>query len=1192
MAPSWETRTTCLKRYLDEARIMHLWDTEGEQDPIWDFQNAVLIGEHVVDLVCQYLGYQAYLSCATEVSTVVVPPSIFHAVISIHDPGDVHQIVWTPHHPPSRIVLPVVDLAQTHCYLWYGDIEQKAGKTSITLRYLDSLGSPTPIHWRQRFDAVLKVVKYLFPGVDGPIQGEFRDLLGYRQSPGSVDCGIFVCQAVSAIVFDSQDALLDLLPVPVVRQGINRILVECKHGALEYLAAGRYSAKVTLLHKAIWPGHVALQGTSFTEDATTTAAMDSSFSLRRINSTAGTAELWSCPKEKQIRRLSSVPPSHLSNDKEETCSETNGLGAFPISRRATSALSGFSFVYGRSSAQRFPSTPEYHYESLFDDLNAQQSSWPQGKIANGGGRDPSLLLQAALLVDPTRRSRAQSGVSIVTCGGQGPVDDSESSDSINEYIAAIRDIKDPDPCAKVWAFLTGQVAGEQLVLDWLKDTVHPNEDWMDIAHDIDSLSLTVDEPEFSMPVAINAYPPRASTVTSDNGLRIWLDGRKRPLSHFLNFTCFTLGSNNQFRVNVFFPNYVVPRLDNSRYRTFMEAKDYEQWYDRVFICALERVSRKAPPNLRLAILQATTELPPTYASAQAHAHMADGSRNFAGYKITHELLNLITPEMRKIVNTTDDLAKFRGYFFHIWGTNLKTVGQSIQGRSSDNPLLHIFRTYPIVPWQKQNPQDIFVDFAVEVYIDPDRLPADLPYVTLLWNSPVMAQLMGSTYLSTQHDAYMHSHVIGGLRAFTTGLDGHSIVKFQCYHKDMKQTYIHGDNSLGTGFSPQDALGSTKRYFTQVLKLSNAWSYRSSFGSRAEWRANAWAAYQMLQRDPSEWLTRFLEAGAIVVHPTVSVYNLKTYALMLLRKSISLQQQLSLKERSLEEVQLLALVTTYLIKGLVKRPDDMSSSRTMANRLQLIQRAVRYGFPTLQPHMLSDCVTRITGQVEKEEWSILNFLRCKKPGGARLKTSFSSKPAAMQLPSLSSGPRNLPHVLPTRPSMTLSVSDVIGSQLNNADMEWSRRFINERLSTWLWGRFPEHHLRANIDRSTCFNGPWRLSGWRKVAAEDIRLGFRKKARKDFQEIVEELFPMDWIRTGPEGQWRTYQECILDRVRHKIVRRGAPDTQRFALQLREALQHHLHTWEYLPATQKQKVWVLQNPEAPWTYMLHKNPHVVHD
>ncbi|KAG9124143.1 hypothetical protein FRC07_012664 [Ceratobasidium sp. 392] len=1151
----------------NESQMLLLWDTQGEHNPLWDFQTAEMIGEHVVDLVSQYLGYQAFLSCATGVSTVVVPPSIFHAVL-IHNPGDeVHKMLWTPHNPPSRILLPVVDLARLHCYLWYGDIERASGRSSITLNYLDSLGAPKQKDWHTRFDAVHKVIKYLFPGIDGTIKGEINRLPGYRQDTGSLDCGIFMCQAMSAIVFGAREALSNLLPVYEVRTRIKHILAECRNGALEYLAEGRYSTQITILHRVVLPDPPPLRSAASKENTGVTYTIgttDSDFSLRDKEATARIRRPHCYSRSEQSLGHSSVPPRRPLIHEEKTYVESSGAEILSNSRRATSALSGFSFVYGRSTTRRFPSIPEYSYEAFFDDLTAPESLWPSGRIANGGGRDHQLLLQAALLSEPIRRSRAQSGISVVDSHLVKP----DSGSSIGEYIATIRDIENRDPRAKVWAFLTGQVAGKQLALNWLKDSVHPDEEWMDIALDIDSLSLTVDEPEFSMPVAVNAYPARASTLSSDNGLRIWVDGQKRPLSHFLNFTCFTLGSNNQFRVNIFYPSYIVPRLNNQRYRTFMEAADYEQWYDKVFMYALELVSRKVPPNLRLACIQAAVELPPTYASAQARAHLTDGGRNFAGYKITHEVLNMIIPEMRRIVNTTQELAKFRDYFFHIWGTNLKTVGQRVDGRAGDNPLLHIFRTYPIVPWEKQNPQDIFVDVAVEIFINSDRLPADLGYVTMIWNSKAIAELMGSTYLSHQHDAYMHSQIVGGLRAFTTGLDTHSIVKFQCYQKDMKQTYIHGDNSLGTGFSPQDALGSTKRYFTQMTKLNAAWSYQSSFGIRAEWRSNAWAANQMLQMDPYRWLTRFLEVQAIVVHTTLSVFNLKSYALMLYRKSISLQQQLTLRERSREEVQLLVLVTTYLIKGLVKRPDDMSSSRTMADRLNLIQRAVRYGFPTLQPHMLSDCVTRLTGQVEKEEWSILNFLRCKQPGGARLKTSFSSKPALTILPSPPAGVTGSQLQGPSPLSAVLTGPNPDSKELSDDDMEWSRCFVNERLSTWLWARFPEHHLRMHAKQPICFKGPWRIAGWHRTVSEDVQPGFRIRTRKNFQAVADELLPLDWISNSSEGQWRTYQDSVLNHIRNRIVRRGAPSPQRFATQLRDALQLHLHDWDYLPATQKHK------------------------
>ncbi|KAG8717728.1 hypothetical protein FRC08_006826 [Ceratobasidium sp. 394] len=1175
-----------LKCYLDRTRSLYLWDTQGEHNPIWDFKRAPMIGEHVVNLVCQYLSYHANLSRTTSNMTVAVPPSIHHA-ICVHDPGvEVREQVWTQELPPARIVLPVVDLANLHCYVWYGDTELEDGKYSITLNYLDSLGSPKQNVWYNRFNQVHKVVMFLFPGLNGLIKGAYHEIPGYRQRPGSLDCGIFVCQAISALVLGGTQPLYHLLPVDMVRQRIDTILHLCRQGALEDLSRGICPSPVVHLHRVV----VQPEPPPWTLSPTRgqSAAKHTPHPLGVSSQLgAGPAPISTRTSERGAKRslsFDAIAASLLAEDTKEPLPSSIPQSQ-SHSRRESSARSGFSFVYGRRSEQRFPSTLEYQFDPFFDDLENQTSSWPKGRITNGLGRDHEALLRAALLSNPTHARLNPPGISVVNRGVLRGKTGNESSLNLQEYINTMRDL--PDAQAKVRAFLTGQVRGEQLSLNWLKDTLDLDEDYVEAATDVDSLSLTVDDPEFSMPVAINAYPSRASTLSTDNGLRVLVDNKEHPLSHFLNFTCFTLGSNNQFRVNVFFPRYVVPRMNNRRYRTFMDADDYQLWYDRVVLHALELAFRKAPSNLRLAFLQAQQELPASYLAATTKVHGSDGSRNFAGYKVTHEVLNLMIPEMRRIVDTTLELAKFRDYFFHIWGINLKTVGQQIPGRAGGSPLRHIFRTYPIVPWERQNPQDVFVDFAVEVFIHSDKLPAQVSYATMMWNQDVMARLMGSTYQTPQYDAYLHSTVVGGLRARTRTRASQSVVKYQCYQKDKEQTYVHADNSIGTGFTPLDALGFTKRYALQIQKLRQAWSHKGSFGVRAEWRCSAWAAHALSKRDPSEWLQRFIEAEAIVMHPTQRVFNLKSYALKIFWNVLYRQQRLTARQKNYESVQLLTVVVTYLIKGLVKRPDDMSSSRSMASRLQLIQRARDHGFPTVQPHMLSECLTRLEGQVEVDEWPILNFLNRKQPGGARLKSSVAGPGKQGQKPpgsSLHAEDPGTPEVQNDKggpePSIGLAMN-----QLGEGDRDWARGLINVRLSMWLWERFPEQYLRTTSDASL-LHGPWRLSGWNVIVAEDLEQGFRRRAGKGFQDIVEQLLPVGWMAYSQKGQWRTYQEAILDRIRGRIVRHSGPGAEEYANLLREALLQQLRAWEYLPATQQHRIWVLETSGIRPRFMLHRN------
>jgi hypothetical protein len=297
----------------------------------------------------------------------------------------------------------------------------------------------------------------------------------------------------------------------------------------------------------------------------------------------------------------------------------------------------------------------------------------------------------------------------------------------------------------------------------------------------------------------------------------------------------------------------------------MTSVEYATWYDSVFRVALKMVSSRLPRNLRAAYIQADQELPASYQSAEAQAvGSTKGGRVFTGNKMTPELLNHLLPMMREIVDRKPSLSKFRGFFFHIYGINLKTVGQGLDGREGGNMLRHIFNTYPVVDWDKQNPQDIVVDFGVEITVDPNHLPGDIDEVTLLWNYPVVSSIVSKTWQSPRMDSYMHSDVIAGLRCQSyapcqrTGL-----IKFQCYHKDSKQTYVHGDRSIGTGFSPENAASGSQVFYNEMRRLGQVWSRLGTYGVRAEWRCTAWPIAILQQQDPQGWVRAFFGGGAIV-----------------------------------------------------------------------------------------------------------------------------------------------------------------------------------------------------------------------------------------------------------------------------------------------------------------------------------------
>lgn len=317
------------------------------------------------------------------------------------------------------------------------------------------------------------------------------------------------------------------------------------------------------------------------------------------------------------------------------------------------------------------------------------------------------------------------------------------------------------------------------------------------------------------------------------------------------------------KINVFFPNYKVPRAANNQYVNMMSLKDYRIWFEDVVLPAIEEAYYHCPENLVQLLAQVKRDLPSDFEDATRRSKEPNGGRNFTGYKISHEALNIVLIYMRRIVNQTPHLAHLRGYFFHIYAKNLKSIGQVMPGEAGNDVLIRMFRTFPVVHWERQNPQDIVIDVGLEINVVEENLPDGIRELTLLWNQDKLRNLLKGQWQKPLVDAYCHSQVVAGLRSFPRQNRGHSVLKFQAYHKDMTVTRIHADNSTGTGFSPMDALWNAGRYTKQMKELSTAWSKYKSFGVRLEWRLAIWGADKLLQQNPDRWLRTLLDAETIV-----------------------------------------------------------------------------------------------------------------------------------------------------------------------------------------------------------------------------------------------------------------------------------------------------------------------------------------
>ncbi|CUA76611.1 Cell wall alpha-1,3-glucan synthase ags1 [Rhizoctonia solani] len=732
------------------------------------------------------------------------------------------------------------------------------------------------------------------------------------------------------------------------------------------------------------------------------------------------------------------------------------------------------------------------------------------------------------------------------------------------------------------ALLTGLKSdGSPLIMNWLKDSLVLQREWLVPAIDIDSVSYTGRSPKFLKLVNITPWPDRARTLTTNNKLSIHHDGAIRPLSHssVQNFCMAVLGNNGQFRLNVFLPKLDVERAANKRPKTYVTKPVMALWYDEVFLGALKSLSKTLPDNLIPAYLQIMQELPDCYETAEKHSIGAGQQGKVSkGYPIIPELLNLVIPVMRDMVHSQDRFLHLRGFFFHLFGMNLKTSAQSLSGQAGNNLVKHTLDVHSYIDFNSVNPADLVFDFGVEIMVDHSKLPDELQHITLLWNRPVATPLIMPNWRKPTVDAYCSSSVIGGWRGqssqtpFNSGLFGG-----QAYLKDKNQTRVHQDRSLGAQFTPGDAIENGNRFKTDMKHLKDVWAVIWSYGVRFEYRAIAWVA-MLLQQVPHErWLDTLFHGNALVAHPSALVARTKETFRSIYVDIIEVVQALPPAVRSQSDTRTLVVAVSYMIKALVKRPDDQSSSRKVVAALNMGTRAAHYGFPSVHPECLSADLTRIDlDKVPQEALVILDYFYRKGPAGARVKTSKVKNP----LP-----PRQ-------QPTANDSDSDLSAMQIapvdnwTKEDQEWVKHFINHRFALHLWTIFPGR--RTQVSHSL-LEQPFTNNTWGQIVKPGIQKNPLVRGVNTFTAKVQEFFPHNWLTTRQHSVWQTYQTAVLKVLQDRAKTRAQGDVQGYNTKMREAIVQELEHWHFLPCSQNKLIWSYDGTGANRVYRVVANPNV---
>ncbi|KAG8792616.1 hypothetical protein FRC12_005466 [Ceratobasidium sp. 428] len=767
--------------------------------------------------------------------------------------------------------------------------------------------------------------------------------------------------------------------------------------------------------------------------------------------------------------------------------------------------------------------------------------------------------------------------------------------SLDDYRDTVWSLGGPQSPDAQKFLITGKHEGRRITLDWLKETVPLQKEWMIASTDVDSLSLTTQEaPTFLEAGCYYPYPSRALSLLNRNNLKVNIKGKavemhtckykrhmdgpfqlsgSRPFLAGPNFCLAAFGPNNQFRFNVFFPG-CKEMVNDRMWRNIPTEVEMTDWYHVVL--AAMRFAKHSLPDEYLHAAQKTIEaMPPSYEAAKRLCHQRGGQRSFVGHRIEPVVLNRTFELVRRIIDGTPRYQRYRGYFFHLCGINLKLATQTIHGREAENPLNYAFQTNRFVDWCQQNPHNIVVDVGLAINVDNRFAPEEIHRSTLLFRYDPLRELLRPAYNQPQRDQYCHSFVVSGLRADPSSKvrKGAGVMKVQAYHKDMVLTYRHRDKSTGANFTTNQALGLHDRakFESEIVAFQEAMEEAGSYGVRLEWRLGPWAANRAMLANPRDMVDRLFDSGALVCLPTETVASHK----ILLSKGwagiLYRQRDLNKRLRQSPEVALLACIVTYWLKGLVKRPDEMSSTRQMAQDLYLVNHAKNYGVPSMPSRCLDDTGLKVSYELDAASFSILNQVNVNYPGRNRIKGSKALRVIPVPDPVLTPPPTPGP-AQPHRPSDAL---------WNEESEDFLDRLLNRSLPRALWNEFPAQHLAKTSLAAEIRKRPFRRAHWKDVAEPFTRLG---TVKANFNKVLDKLFPVNWASKA--RAYEGYDQDFLQRIRQHIDTRPAQYRARYSEILREKIWVQMRRdWEYLPAVQAHRFWSYDVEESVRVYRIAK-------
>lgn len=296
------------------------------------------------------------------------------------------------------------------------------------------------------------------------------------------------------------------------------------------------------------------------------------------------------------------------------------------------------------------------------------------------------------------------------------------------------------------------------------------------------------------------------SIKKDRLFRYNINGIQTPLNGIPNYCLLKFGQNNQYSVNIFFPN--LPAINETKRYQVDTTLTIPLFVDNVLLRALDEIADDTQINYQYN-LHASFQVGYSLTTARGLLSL--------GHFFSALWLSEAIPRMRGIIqdNVEDlDYSRFEGFFFYTYAFGQKIMLQNIPDGDTEAFQDYLINGIPELNLTNVLSENIMYDLA---------FVGGLPRQVGFWkvnrrDFPLYNQFFSDDLRQTnyRYDPFALNANLGGCMYNPKrhlGAAPNNIVKFQCYHTLKSAFYIPGRTTsrrTAFDFTPMEAFNNLTR----------------------------------------------------------------------------------------------------------------------------------------------------------------------------------------------------------------------------------------------------------------------------------------------------------------------------------------------------------------------------------------------